>query len=106
MCSRPPMHWPPSEQPALTGEDRCEMVAARSLASQEANVAEQHCLRIALLGGTGAQGSALALRLARAGHQVTIGSRDAGRARLAAGKLAAQIGRASCRERVWLTVVA
>ena len=34
---------------------------------------------IAVLGGTGAEGSALALRFARAGHRVIIGSRDAAR---------------------------
>ena len=33
-----------------------------------------------MLGGTGAEGSALALRFARAGHRVIIGSRDAARA--------------------------
>ncbi len=44
-------------------------------------------MRIAVLGGTGAEGSGLALRLADAGHHVTIGSRDAERARGAAEKL-------------------
>jgi NADPH-dependent F420 reductase len=34
-------------------------------------------LTLAILGGTGPQGSGLALRWARAGHRVTIGSRDA-----------------------------
>jgi 8-hydroxy-5-deazaflavin:NADPH oxidoreductase len=42
---------------------------------------------IAILGGTGAQGSGLALRLARAGHAVTLGSRDGERARAAAAEL-------------------
>jgi NADPH-dependent F420 reductase len=41
-------------------------------------VAEQ--LTIGLLGGTGPQGRGLALRMAAAGHQVLLGSRDAGRA--------------------------
>jgi len=50
--------------------------------------------KIAILGGTGAQGSGLALRLAAAGHAVTIGSRDAARARNAAAELAARIGKA------------
>src|SRR5262252_7891889 len=53
---------------------------------------ERQRYRIAILGGTGAQGSALALRLAAAGHAVTIGSRDAGRARAAAAELSARIG--------------
>ena len=54
---------------------------------------ERQRYRIAILGGTGAQGSALALRLAAAGHAVTIGSRDAGRARAAAAELSARIGK-------------
>jgi NADPH-dependent F420 reductase len=47
-------------------------------------MSEQHRYRIAILGGTGAQGSGLALRLAKAGHAVTIGSRDAAKAHAAA----------------------
>ena len=42
---------------------------------------------IAILGGTGAEGFGLALRWARAGESVIIGSRDAGRAREAAAKI-------------------
>ena len=42
---------------------------------------------VAILGGTGAQGSGLALRLARAGHAITLGSRDGERARAAAAEL-------------------
>ncbi|SEO56295.1 NADPH-dependent F420 reductase [Trujillonella endophytica] len=42
---------------------------------------------IAVLGGTGALGRALALRLARAGHLVVLGSRDAERARASAAEL-------------------
>jgi len=42
---------------------------------------------VTILGGTGALGSGLAARLARAGVAVTIGSRDAGRAREAAARL-------------------
>lgn len=37
-------------------------------------------MKIAVLGGTGKEGSGLALRWANAGHTVTIGSRDAARA--------------------------
>jgi 8-hydroxy-5-deazaflavin:NADPH oxidoreductase len=37
-------------------------------------------MNIAIVGGTGAEGFGLTLRLARAGHRVTIGSRDAARA--------------------------
>lgn len=42
---------------------------------------------VAVLGGTGALGRALAMRLARSGHPVVLGSRDASRARTAAGEL-------------------
>ncbi|HEX3351655.1 MAG: NADPH-dependent F420 reductase [Terriglobales bacterium] len=42
---------------------------------------------IAVLGGTGPEGYGLALRWARAGEAVIIGSRDAGRARDAAAKI-------------------
>jgi 8-hydroxy-5-deazaflavin:NADPH oxidoreductase len=42
---------------------------------------------IAILGGTGAEGSGLALRLARAGLHVTIGSRDAAKAQSAAARI-------------------
>jgi NADPH-dependent F420 reductase len=54
---------------------------------------EQGTSKIAILGGTGAQGGGLALRLARAGHEVVIGSRDAERARAAAAELGGRIGR-------------
>lgn len=43
---------------------------------------------VAVLGGTGPQGRGLALRLARAGRTVLIGSRDAARAETAAKELA------------------
>jgi NADPH-dependent F420 reductase len=43
--------------------------------------------RVPIIGGTGALGFGLALRLARAGTPVTIGSRDAGRAEEAAGRI-------------------
>src|SRR5712691_13234554 len=56
-------------------------------------MAERKHYKIAILGGTGAQGSALAMRLAAAGHAVTIGSRDAGRARTAAAELSARTGK-------------
>jgi hypothetical protein len=48
--------------------------------------------RIAVLGGSGAEGSGLALRLAAAGHQVTIGSRSAEKAAAAATELSTQLG--------------
>ncbi|HEY8497983.1 MAG TPA: NADPH-dependent F420 reductase [Limnochordales bacterium] len=50
--------------------------------------------RVAVLGGTGAQGWGLALRWAAAGIPVAIGSRDPGRAREAAARLAVALERA------------
>lgn len=47
--------------------------------------------RLAVLGGTGQQGGALALRWARAGYPIVIGSRDAARAAATAGDLAARV---------------
>lgn len=49
-------------------------------------------MTIAIVGGTGPEGSGLALRWARAGEHVIIGSRDAQRARDAAAKLSEQLG--------------
>ena len=45
--------------------------------------------RIAIIGGTGDQGKGLALRWARAGYAVTLGSRDAARAQAAADEFKA-----------------
>jgi NADPH-dependent F420 reductase len=48
-------------------------------------------MRIAIVGGTGKEGSGLGLRWARAGHEVMIGSRDPERARARAAELAARV---------------
>jgi NADPH-dependent F420 reductase len=48
--------------------------------------------KIAMLGGTGAEGSGLAYRLAQAGENVLIGSRDAARAQETAKRLRERIG--------------
>jgi len=47
---------------------------------------------IAIVGGTGPEGSGLALRWARAGESIIIGSRDAERARAAAARIAETAG--------------
>lgn len=47
---------------------------------------------IAILGGTGPAGTGLALRWARSGETVIIGSRDAGRAQHAAEEIAKRVG--------------
>ena len=48
--------------------------------------------KIAILGGTGAEGSGLAYRLAKAGEEILIGSRDAERAAETAKSLRERIG--------------
>src|SRR3954449_4568478 len=52
---------------------------------------------VPIIGGTGALGFGVALRLARGGTAVVIGSRDAGRAAEAAAKLGAQVPGANAR---------
>jgi NADPH-dependent F420 reductase len=54
---------------------------------------EQRRFKIAVLGGSGAQGRGLTLRLSAAGHELTIGSRDTERAGIAAAQLGARIGK-------------
>ena len=50
---------------------------------------------IAVIGGTGAEGSGLALRWANAGHRVFIGSRDAAKAQATADELNAILGKSA-----------
>jgi NADPH-dependent F420 reductase len=47
---------------------------------------------IAIIGGTGAEGSGLAVRLAHAGHRVVVGSRTAAKAALVAAELNGIVG--------------
>src|SRR5215471_17161220 len=47
--------------------------------------------RIAIIGGTGDQGKGLALRWARAGFEIIIGSRDRERARTASAEMRAAL---------------
>ena len=51
------------------------------------NLPDVSALRVGVLGGTGEQGRGLARRLAIAGHEVVIGSRDAARAATAAAEI-------------------
>ncbi len=51
--------------------------------------------KIAILGGTGAEGSGLAFRLAKAGEHILIGSREAARAQQTARLLRERIGSAA-----------
>lgn len=51
-------------------------------------------MRIAVLGGTGKEGRGLALRWAKAGHAVVLGSRDGERARAKAAELSELSGKA------------
>jgi len=64
---------------------------------------------IGVLGGTGAQGRGLALRLAQGGLTVVLGSRDAGRAHEAAQALHPAVSgtdNASCAEQADIVIVA
>jgi NADPH-dependent F420 reductase len=54
-------------------------------------------LKIAVLGGTGKEGSGLALRWAAAGHDVTLGSRELDKAGRVAAELNATLGQNSVR---------
>jgi hypothetical protein len=47
-------------------------------------------MRIGIVGGTGKQGSGLAVRWARAGHTIALGSRDPAKARARAAELAGE----------------
>lgn len=49
-------------------------------------------MKIGIVGGTGREGKGLAVRWAKAGHEVVIGSRDAERAADVAAELGAQFG--------------
>jgi len=51
--------------------------------------------KIAVIGGTGDEGYGLALRWARHGHEVIVGSRDADKAKAAASKIQSTIGGSS-----------
>ena len=55
-------------------------------------MSEKKAYIICVVGGTGAEGSGLALRWANAGHRVTIGSRDAAKAQSTAHSLNAILG--------------
>jgi len=54
-------------------------------------------MNIAVLGGTGKEGSGLAMRWAHAGHTVVVGSRDPDKAQRAADELNAALGGATVR---------
>lgn len=54
-------------------------------------------MKIGILGGTGREGTALALRWAASGEEVLIGSRDAQRARGAADRINRAVGRSLVR---------
>lgn len=49
-------------------------------------------MKIGIIGGTGREGTGIAGRWAKAGHVVTIGSRDADRAKAKAAELSAEYG--------------
>jgi len=56
-------------------------------------MAENQSLRIAVLGGTGKEGSGLAMRWAMNGYKVIIGSRDGERAAAHAAEMNTKLGK-------------
>lgn len=60
-----------------------------------AAIEQNQALRIAVLGGTGAEGKGLATRWAHAGHAVVLGSRSQDKARIAADEINAYLGAGS-----------
>jgi NADPH-dependent F420 reductase len=58
-------------------------------------------MRLGIVGGTGKLGSGLALRWARAGHAIALGSRDPEKARARAGDLSAKGYVASGGDNAW-----
>ncbi len=52
-------------------------------------------MRIGIIGGTGREGRGIAMRWARAGHEVVVGSRDAARAAEKAREMCAEAGEAA-----------
>ena len=65
-------------------------------------------MRVFVAGGTGVMGRRLVPQLAARGHQVTATTTSAGKLglleQLGAEGIVMEIGRASCRERVWIPV--
>ncbi len=72
---------------SIDGFTRGRLQSSRAITE----VAVERRCKIAVLGGTGAQGSGLALRLAAAGHTVIIGSRSPDKARAAASELSKRL---------------
>jgi len=65
--------------------------------TQEAALTQDIVTKIAVLGGTGKEGSGLALRWAAAGYDVTLGSRELEKAQRAAAELNVTLGQGSVR---------
>jgi NADPH-dependent F420 reductase len=62
-----------------------------AMAAEQAAQPRTGMLTIAVLGGTGQEGSGLAFRWAHAGHRVILGSRDAAKAAQAAAEMSARV---------------
>src|SRR3954451_22702052 len=71
-----------ARRPGFAGSDsQREVNSSEEIAAKPPRAPKSLNMKIGILGGTGKEGSGLALRLARGGHQVIIGSRDEERAR-------------------------
>jgi NADPH-dependent F420 reductase len=93
--SRAPIHrlarkiaTPPTAQPAPTASSISDVTVSTAVDTTRSAASPDRLrsVRVAVIGGTGAEGFGLTLRLAAAGHEVTIGSRDAGRGAESAGR--------------------
>lgn len=86
---------PPGRAQAVTSpasSDSSQVLASKAPAKDPFDLPDVTGLTVAVLGGTGEQGRGLALRWARAGVRVVIGSRDAVRAAEVASELGSQLG--------------
>jgi NADPH-dependent F420 reductase len=93
----------------MTSTDSASTASQKAPAKDPFDLPDVSGLVVGVLGGTGPQGKGLALRLARAGQQVIIGSRAADRARGAAEELGHGVegaDNAECARRSDIVIVA
>ncbi|MFG1806394.1 NADPH-dependent F420 reductase [Streptomyces sp. NPDC049040] len=93
----------------MTNADDSKTAPAKAPVKDPRELPDVSGLVVGVLGGTGDQGRGLAYRLARAGQQVIIGSRDAERARGAAAELGLGVegaDNAECARRSDVVIVA
>ena len=65
---------------AVTSSRSLHSILGSGMMALHVNTDSETTMRIGIIGGTGKEGGGLAVRWARAGHTILIGSRDAARA--------------------------